>query len=310
MDTATARELIALNTKFYQDNAESFRATRSAPWEGWRQAVPHLEEALRTARKTQGVADDAASYMRANPASTLQEPDASVVANNSAATILDLACGNLRFERFLSDTISRRPLVVHAVDNCGALAAQEPATANVESAAIGIESTAATVVFHDIDILRHALAHGIAGETLSRLPGVPLCDVSVCFGFMHHVPSIALRERVLQLLAEHTRPGGVIVASFWQFMHDEKLARKADAAAAFARSHPDCFRFNLDEFEPGDQLLGWQDTDSIRYCHHFDDEEIDELVASVSNTGIRELARYSADGKSHALNRYVVFRRA
>lgn len=45
MDTTTAQALIALNNRFYRDNAASFSATRSAPWEGWKQARKHIARA-------------------------------------------------------------------------------------------------------------------------------------------------------------------------------------------------------------------------------------------------------------------------
>ena len=38
----------------------------------------------------------------------------------------------------------------------------------------------------------------------------PLADISVCFGFMHHVPSCEYRVRVLDALVRQARPGGII----------------------------------------------------------------------------------------------------
>lgn len=308
MDRATIQELIALNTRFYRENAASFSTTRSAPWEGWRQAAPYLEAALGEARAPFGACDgtQVREHVRADDvcySRAAMSAARSAATSNDAATVLDLACGNLRFERFLSEVTPGRPLVVHAVDNCRRLAAgKTPVVA-------GSSKPSLAVIFHDIDILQQLLAHADSSETPCPLPEVPPCDASVSFGFMHHIPTAGLRRRVLQLLAEHTRPGGVVVVSFWQFMHDDRLSRKAVTAAQFACEHPDRFRFDVDAFEPGDHLLGWQDSQSFRYCHHFEDDEIDELVTSLSSIGIRERARYSADGKNHALNRYVILSR-
>ena len=47
-----------------------------------------------------------------------------------------------------------------------------------------------------------------------------------------------------------------------------------------------------------------------RYCHHFEELEIDALVAAAcEGSKAREVARFSADGKSGAMNRYVVLQK-
>ncbi len=59
----------------------------------------------------------------------------------------------------------------------------------------------------------------------------------------------------------------------------------------------------------GDWLLGWQGRrGSWRYCHSFSDEDVEGLVAGVS-----DLARlrddFCSDGRSGELNRYLVLER-
>ena len=76
MDLTTAHELIELNNRFYTEHAASFSATRSAPWEGWNHAAELLTQ-LRWPRAHNGGA------------------------SCHSPLVLDLACGNLRFERFL-----------------------------------------------------------------------------------------------------------------------------------------------------------------------------------------------------------------
>ena len=151
---------------------------------------------------------------------------------------------------------------------------------------------------------------GTLGHTASnrRLAdtGIPKCDLAVCFGFMHHVPGFDMRASVLDAIVERTALGGVAIVSFWQFMRDERLARKALVADSAAREAAPSGTFPLDE---NDHFLGWQsDPSPLRYCHHFDESEIDELVASVG-TRACEVARYSADGGSGTLNRYLMLER-
>lgn len=80
-----ALRLCALTGEFYRANAESFSQTRQSPWQGW---VRLLE-----------VMDARA-------------------AERELLRVLDVACGNLRFERYLADALPGRMLSGWAVDNC------------------------------------------------------------------------------------------------------------------------------------------------------------------------------------------------
>lgn len=256
MDTTTAQALIALNNRFYRDNAASFSATRSAPWEGWKRLGSILRE--------HGWVGATAPQTR---------------------LVFDMASGNLRFEHFLSTAFPSIDFEFHAVDNCAALAEHG-------------QNDRIACRFRQCDILDTLVSSN------AKIPECPLCDLSVSFGFMHHVPSTGLRHRVLEALIERTRVSGLIALSFWQFMNDERLAAKA-----FRADRALGMDFDISQLEPNDHFLGWQsDPSPLRYCHHFDECEIDELVASVG-TKVREVARYSSDGASGTLNRYLMLER-
>ncbi|MDY2776856.1 MAG: class I SAM-dependent methyltransferase [Collinsella sp.] len=255
MDERCARGLIELNNRFYAANAASFSATRSAPWEGWRRVEGELGRtgALETGR----------------------------------LKVLDLACGNLRFERFLAGLLPEGGLSATAIDSCPALGHAEE----------GVD-------FVELDILDALMGSGDAPRT----PLAAACDLAVCFGFMHHVPGFALRARVVGELVRATRPGGLVAISFWQFMDDPRLARKAREADAGAGGDALWPGFSPSDLEPGDHFLGWQgDHGPLRYCHHFTEPEIDALARGAA--GAREVTRFSADGSSHSLNRYLVLQR-
>ena len=330
MDTSTIQALIALNNQFYAQHAASFAATRSAPWHGWSALADLLRERSQNSETPGEVsASNHASSKRdasgptapspKKPPSSLHALDnrrASVTTPiatpgsrpalddtndripehrartvlDPARTVLDLACGNLRFEEFLACEFPHARFSFNAVDTCPALASpQALAQANIR--------------YREVDILQNALA----GHRF--IDGVPACDLTVCFGFMHHVPSRELRSAVLETLCAHTAPNGLIAVSFWQFMRDERLARKAMRAGALAADASSPFAalgIDASQLEEHDHFLGWQtDPSPLRYCHHFPEAEVDELVASVG-TIAREVARYSADGSSGTLNRYLV----
>ena len=303
MDIATARSLIELNNRFYTRNAASFSATRSAPWAGWRA----LSELL-------------AQHGWSNP-----DDDGTGAAEERR--VLDLACGNLRFERFLADEFPKLNLRFVAVDSCAELAC--------DTAVRDIDCT-----YRQIDVLQALLdcdenTPGSACPAVVIAPGStcpavtitpesscpavaiapgnapapeagPTFDLCASFGFMHHVPGEHLRRRLLDRLLDRTSPGGLLAMSFWQFMSDDRLSRKADQADSAMRAQG---RIDMARLDANDHFLGWQtDPSPLRYCHHFDEREIDELVASVG-TRAREVARYSADGSSGTLNRYLVLER-
>ncbi len=270
MDRDFAAELVALNNDFYRRVSASFSSTRQAPWPGWRRVF------------------DAVAAPQGDPA--------------VAFRILDLACGNMRFERFFQEAWREqgreRPLEFHAVDACRDLAAEATGHANAIN----------NLRFYELDILA-ALMDG----PQSALFAVPPCDLVACFGFMHHVPSRDLRLRVLDLLAASAKPGGLIAVSFWAFMNDPRMQAKVAAAEARAQANLPFATYDPARLDPGDHLLGWQQDESVyRYCHHFTDAEIDDLLAAHnanSSAYLHEVDRFDADGRTQDLNRYVLLRR-
>ena len=65
------------------------------------------------------------------------------------------------------------------------------------------------------------------GSSKAFTYGVPQADISVSFGFMHHVPLPEWRVQLLNSLIEATKSGGFVCVSFWEFLADEGLAAKA-----------------------------------------------------------------------------------
>ena len=276
MNETFARELCALNTRFYAQQAASFSSTRHAPWAGWRRCLDEIA---------------------ADVADAIGESAPDVLASG----ILDIGCGNLRFEGFLAARYPDAPLEVRALDSCAALAhsaeglepSAEPAGGNVG------------VRFEACDVMDQ-VASADALELARRLRGgADPFGLSVAFGFFHHVPLPAWRKRLVQAMARATRPGGYVCLSLWRFMDDEGLAAKARASHVRALEQ---LGWSADTFGPGDYLLGWRDEEAaFRFCHSFTDEEAEALVASVEGEA-HLVARFRADGRTGALNEYLVFR--
>lgn len=253
-----ALRLCALTGEFYRANAESFSQTRQSPWQGW---VRLLE-----------VMDARA-------------------AERELLRVLDVACGNLRFERYLADALPGRMLSGWAVDNC------EPLVEAGERSEFGPLSR---IAFQNLDVIAR-LSGGRLRESLEA-PDASR-DLAVSFGFMHHVPLECWRAELLRTLIAKVRPGGFVAVSFWRFLNSDKLARKAQETTIRARAE-----LGIPELPPNDYLLGWQDTQGLyRYCHHFDEPEIERLLAAVADSA-ELVSRFEADGKTGNLNEYVVLR--
>ena len=276
MDPRISDMLRRLNNDFYRRCAPSFSETRQAPWEGWRACLPHLRAAI------------------------------AGEAGGGKLSLVDVACGNGRFEAFLAQELAGIGVRAVGLDCCDELMG---------------EARAAGATFRHFDAME-ALACGIPWrEALAELPGASRdapfapCDTAVCFGFFHHIPSRALRERALRELLDLVRPGGTAIVSLWCFLEDERLSRKAqrshsEALAALAPAVRAEHDIDLAvELEEGDRFLGWQDVPGLwRYCHSFDDGEIDRLAAAVAGRA-DEAARFRSDGKSGRLNAYLIFRK-
>lgn len=312
------RKLNDLTSDFYAREAASFSATRQAPWHGWERVWKLI------------TAHDA--VQNPFPSHAARVPDDDTGDSGAPLTILDLGCGNLRFERFLAER-TNAPLRVTALDNCpdlaspeiGALSAAFPHSLRSSSAASktkeedasgqGANPPEKTIVdLRALDIVESLLD----GTFADRLPRNSH-DLAVAFGLMHHLPTFALRARVLEGLLGSLRPGGFAVVSFWQFLNDPRLAAKAATVTAEGRA-AHC----LPTFHENDFLLGWQHAEgTYRFCHHTPEDEIDALLAAIrepsapSTSGcappaplpFREIARFSADGKQENLNRYLILQR-
>lgn len=340
MDLRVADMLRRLNNDFYSCCALSFSETRQAPWEGWRACAPYLAEACRpvaAAGEGSGLGGDAVATERVDHDG---RGDAAGGAR-AELRLLDLACGNGRFEAFLADALPGAEVRALALDSCDALLSEaraagarfrrfdalealirdEPWDAALAQppACAGASAFVPPAGFGPSVAARGGEA---AQPPASASPAAPRpsagparFDAAVSFGFFHHIPSADLRERALRALVGAVRPGGIVVVSLWRFLEDERLVAKA------ARSHPDALavlapvarsQLGLDlasELEPGDRFLGWQGASGLwRYCHSFSEGEIDRLADAVADVA-REVARFRSDGKSGRLNAYLIVRK-
>ena len=143
-----------LNATFYHENSESFDRTRQSAWPGWERVVKEL--------KSNG--------------------------NLDVFRLLDVACGNMRFEKYLLECLPDIKLQAICVDSCDELA-------------ISIDGCE----YRNCDIVCN-LASGTPLDSFWDHN----YDMVVSFGFFHHIPSAQLRLRLLEELVAATKPNGLV----------------------------------------------------------------------------------------------------
>jgi tRNA (uracil-5-)-methyltransferase TRM9 len=122
-------------------------------------------------------------------------------------------------------------------------------------------------------------------------------DRVLAFATLHHLPSRALRLRVLTQIPELLAEDGQFIHSNWNFMASPRLR-----ARVIPWSEID---LDENEVESGDYLLDWRRGGyGLRYVHHFSDEELQELARS---TGFRVVETYYSDGEGGRLGLYQVW---
>ena len=320
MDVSTANILNRTTQAFYTAQAESFSATRQSAWAGWQRVLADTgweDEGADGALQRGEDADDVmcAGAEEARRRSAGASGDGAGASVALAHRILDVACGNVRFKSFLESALPNATWDYRAVDACeqlvGAPAGVAFTSCDIVSALIeghalpfafsGSEGVGVASVSGGFvgDACEDAARKGTGSEGANA-------DLTVCFGFFHHVPGCAARERLLHELCAATVSGGLVAVSLWRFMDDLGLAKKAHESHEAALKHfaEQGLCLSLDA---NDYLLGWQQTQGVfRYCHHFADEEVKALAASVSD--VAQLTDcFRADGRTGNLNEYLVF---
>jgi SAM-dependent methyltransferase len=119
-------------------------------------------------------------------------------------------------------------------------------------------------------------------------------SVVTAFAVLHHIPSIDLRLNILRIVYQLLRKDGLFIHSNWQFLNSEKLKARIQNWSQIDLSASDV--------EPNDYLLDWRSGgEGLRYVHHFDENELEEL-ARASN--FRVIDTFYSDGEGARLGLY------
>jgi len=123
-------------------------------------------------------------------------------------------------------------------------------------------------------------------------------SVIMAFAVLHHIPSLNLRLDILRIVHQLLKTDGMFLHSNWQFLNSEKWKARIQPWGTVALSDS--------EVDEGDYLLDWRSGgNGLRYVHHFDQKELDEL-ARASNFQIVDM--FSSDGKEGRLGLYQAWK--
>lgn len=207
--------------------------------------------------------------------------------NMNKIKILDLAAGNGRFIKYILDNfdiVVDALMVDSSTDLLGEFSRENEKNSQIEKI--------------NIDIIKSLLVNKI--DTIKK----DSFDLSVSFGFFHHVPSFDLRKKLLELLINATKNEGFVFISFWNFtktfIDEQKYIRQTKKFLCQT-----CF--NISDLDYNDYLIGWKNTNSFRYCHSFSTQEINSLLKNFTNN-ISIIKNYYHDGKTQNNNHYLLLK--
>jgi hypothetical protein len=123
-------------------------------------------------------------------------------------------------------------------------------------------------------------------------------SVVTAFAVLHHIPSRDLRLKILKTIHGLLKPDGMFIHSNWQFLNSDKLKARIQPWEAAAISESDV--------DAGDYLLDWRGGgEGLRYVHHFDEEELDELAGAAA---FRISETFHSDGNGGRLGLYQIWK--
>ncbi len=311
MSFSLAQRMIALNSSFYRTQAGDFSATRQSAWLGWERV---LQLMLQRNPQLAGECDPRLVSQHA-PHSTTESTSHSTTESTSHSTathtpslsVVDIACGNQRFRRFVKEKFPHTQLSYVGVDNCRPLVegcgAGEPPMKGVGFGSLVEGEGSGDGSSEALSFVEFDVANTLLKSTLHL--AVPPADLAVSFGFMHHVPTFDARIRLLLSLLSLVHSRGLAVVTLWRFMDNPSLAVRARETTARGLRELD---LSPQDLGSNDYLLGWQHQSGVfRYCHYVDDDEVRQLVNALPSTTLVDT--FVADGRDGRLNRYLVFMR-
>lgn len=247
MQVDVIKKLNNLNEQFYKKVGPEFDRTRQQYWKGWDTLIPLIKKKYR----------------------------------QNELSVLDLACGNARFGRFLAEYFPDKNIQYHGID-------REETLLNLSQSAL--QATHLQFTLEKQDIIQALLDKNLFSSKDTY-------DIVMVFGLLHHVPSQALREELVKALEIVLKPQGILVITSWQFATLPRFSERF--------INPEVVDLHSEDLEKNDYILDWKRVETAyRYCHFANEAEVKNLIEA--NTKLQVIDSYYADGKTHSLNCYSI----
>ncbi|MFH2103964.1 MAG: methyltransferase domain-containing protein [Chloroflexota bacterium] len=124
-----------------------------------------------------------------------------------------------------------------------------------------------------------------------------LFTLVTAFAFLHHIPGMETRRRILLQVHALLLPGGRFIHSEWQFLNSDKLKDRIQPWGEVG--------LGPDDVDPGDALLDWRHGGrGLRYVHQFDQAELEALAAA---SGFKIQTTFLSDGENKRLGLYQLW---
>jgi SAM-dependent methyltransferase len=128
-------------------------------------------------------------------------------------------------------------------------------------------------------------------------------DGVLAFAVFHHIPSSALRRKILNQVHTLLKPGGCLIHSEWQFHHSPRLLKRVLPWQTIGLVSSD--------LEEGDYLLDWRYNlpghpakRGFRYIHLFSRQE---LAGLANECGLQIIEEFESDGEGGKLGLYQIW---
>jgi len=158
-------------------------------------------------------------------------------------SVLDLGCGTGRFARFVQQHWTQAHYL--GMDNSTALLEQ----ASSQPSELPEEK------YVNKDLVAQLLDHQSLIDKKY--------DLITAFGVLHHLPSQQLRRQFLLEIADRMNPNGECWLTLWL---PEQLGYKKPQEKPWPEISEQ-LGIDPQDREPGDVLLGWKDSEAVRYVH-------------------------------------------
>jgi tRNA (uracil-5-)-methyltransferase TRM9 len=204
----------------------------------------------------------------------------------ASARILDLGCGNGEFWRALRRQ-GHKGLYI-GLDFSEKMIAEAS-----QGGALRVKQLDARPTDRNLLLMQADLSAENWDQRLSEAA----FDIVVAFAVLHHLPSQALRCRILEKINHLLVPAGQFIHSEWQFLNSPRLSARIQPWSAID--------LNAADVEAGDYLLDWRRGGlGLRYVHHFNEQELTRLA---QETGFEILETFYSDGHTGDLALYQIW---